>query len=74
MKIKYEYLPLITPREVEKWLFDNAYNLDHETKIAIFSLMHYVNIVGAFFDEHEDELDKFIAFSKEETDEETKYH
>lgn len=74
MKIKYEYLRLMHLDEVDEWLFDNASKLDDETKRAVFSLMHFVHMVGAFFNDHEDELDKFVAYTQGETGEEHSLH
>jgi|DEB3_MinimDraft_2_1074329.scaffolds.fasta_scaffold24306_3 hypothetical protein len=73
-KIKYEYLSLMHPNEVDEWLFENASKLDYETKRAVFSLMHFVHMVGAFFNDHEDELDKFVAYTQGETGEKSTLH
>jgi len=36
--------------------------------------MHFVHMVGAFFNDHEDELDKFVAYTQGETGEESTLH
>ena len=53
---------LISPDDLDQWIDDNYYDLDHDVRDIILSMQYYAMFIGKFIDEDPEVRGRYERF------------